>query len=150
MKKLMCHRDYEKEDTLMGVIEEIKWERIDWSGGPKESGEYMVCFKDGDVAKISYANNREDSIKVITEKLDDIFWADNVESLTNDEIVYLLMHVWDLWYDVYEDRDYNRALYIYRTDYGNYPEYYLATPIQGPSEANLKDAEVETVSFCDL
>lgn len=149
MKKNV-YEDFRGERDLRGFTEEVKWKLTSYYGGPEKSGKYLVSNGDGHT-KYLMCTGDNNCRELISKFLDQghcaetprMFWSDNNEKLTSDEILSL----WDdyfVWYkydDVsYYDYDHYDVM-IYRGD--DIPKYFLDTELKGPIDSEIDTYEEE-------
>lgn len=139
MNKTMF-RDFRDKETLNGFMETVRWKLASYYGGPKASGKYFVSNGDGQVDTLYCTGNTHKAKELFDGLMEHEFeraeFSDG-RSLTGDDLVQLYCS-FNVWYDIYEDWDYDYRYDVLRimTDEDK-PKYFMEPGIIGPVDSEI-------------
>lgn len=151
IKKIVCNAWGSRGEVEVGYLQEIKWIRVGWDGGPKNPGEYLVITNDGETKRLMFSgSDMSHHDKEWTplelfymwvyeseggnELTADYLTPDGAwEPMTADRWVSILREERPIWYtlDIGDARDRYGEYSGQSVDIGIYPapKYYLSIPI---------------------
>lgn len=149
MERVM-YKGWNDEECLTGCLETVKWVSTTWSGGPKESGEYIVSDGNGNIKTMWCTGGNETGEGLFKGCLDQTFenaFFSNGVKLTSDDLIRMYQS-YNVWYEVAENHyyDYYYDDLVVMTDEDK-PKYFMEPKLRGPI-----DSEVDTYAkaYVDL
>lgn len=172
IKKIVSNAFGKHINVEVGYLQEIKWIRVDWNGGPKNPGEYLVITNEGETKRLMFSGSdmchhdeewipRELFYMWVYESdggnelTADYLTPDGAwEPMTADRWVSILQEERPIWYtlDIGDARDRYGEYRGQSIDIGIYPapKYYLSIPIDKLTLPIDSEKVYETVDKEDL